>query len=429
MPESLSTPQMLGNVPAHITLSANATDLIRRIFQQQHALQLQQQQQQNAQQQQKQKHTISESKSIRSTSSSPDNGHERNDAGESLDGEDEETRPESVGSSSPQSPPPTAASTSRSSSRGNNNNTSNNPNSIRPQRKLKIYGVEEKLDIIDYAKIIGNRAAGREYNVAESSIREWRKNEAKLRTQAENARSTQNPNVEKEEFYKKLYGALVTYINTEGDGITWKMVRDKCKELWDKWGNGFPEGQVSMHLQGWVARFIQKAREAKDIPEVPPPIPTTNNSSTSNSSLINGITMVPTSSAVDLSPSTATSSSSSTTTSTSVSQQPPAKRSRISNNSNESNISTSKVTRNTSSSTSTSKPSKSTTLSSFVPPSQTTTTTPKSRRKNVAPKRVNDATLKTSTTMPLDLSTRKSTDSKKLSSDVENDEDNAIEVC
>jgi hypothetical protein len=213
MPESLSTPQMLGNLPAHITLSANATDLIRRIFQQQHALQLQQQQQQNAQQhqQQNQKHTISESKSIRSTSSSPDNGHERNDAGVSLDGEDEETRPESVGSSSPQSPPLTAASTSRSSSRGNNNNTSNNPNSIRPQRKLKIYGVEEKLDIIDYAKIIGNRAAGREYNVAESSIREWRKNEAKLRTQAENARSTQNPNVEKEEFYKKLYGALVSF--------------------------------------------------------------------------------------------------------------------------------------------------------------------------------------------------------------------------
>ena len=48
-------------------------------------------------------------------------------------------------------------------------------------RRLKLYSVEEKLDIIDYAKIIGNRAAGREFNVAESSIREWRKNEDKLR--------------------------------------------------------------------------------------------------------------------------------------------------------------------------------------------------------------------------------------------------------
>lgn len=40
---------------------------------------------------------------------------------------------------------------------------------------------DEKIDIIDYAKVIGNRAAGREFNVAESSIREWRKNEDRLR--------------------------------------------------------------------------------------------------------------------------------------------------------------------------------------------------------------------------------------------------------
>ena len=40
--------------------------------------------------------------------------------------------------------------------------------------------IEEKLDIISFAKQMGNRAAGREYNVAESSIREWRKNEERL---------------------------------------------------------------------------------------------------------------------------------------------------------------------------------------------------------------------------------------------------------
>uniref|UniRef100_A0A0N4U169 HTH psq-type domain-containing protein n=1 Tax=Dracunculus medinensis TaxID=318479 RepID=A0A0N4U169_DRAME len=48
-------------------------------------------------------------------------------------------------------------------------------------RKLKQYVLKEKLDIIDYAKVIGNRAAGREFSVAESSIREWRKNEHRLR--------------------------------------------------------------------------------------------------------------------------------------------------------------------------------------------------------------------------------------------------------
>ena len=77
---------------------------------------------------------------------------------------------------SPSSPvePETPPSSRPPSSRGTHGGS-------RPQRKLKIYGVDEKLDIIDYAKVIGNRAAGREYNVAESSIREWRKNENKLR--------------------------------------------------------------------------------------------------------------------------------------------------------------------------------------------------------------------------------------------------------
>ncbi|EFP00630.1 hypothetical protein CRE_21236 [Caenorhabditis remanei] len=47
-------------------------------------------------------------------------------------------------------------------------------------RTLKQYSIDEKLVIISHAKNHGNRAAGREFNVAESSIREWRKNENKL---------------------------------------------------------------------------------------------------------------------------------------------------------------------------------------------------------------------------------------------------------
>uniref|UniRef100_A0A1I7V2S4 BrkDBD domain-containing protein n=1 Tax=Caenorhabditis tropicalis TaxID=1561998 RepID=A0A1I7V2S4_9PELO len=47
-------------------------------------------------------------------------------------------------------------------------------------RTLKQYSIDEKLAIISHAKNHGNRAAGREFNVAESSIREWRKNENKL---------------------------------------------------------------------------------------------------------------------------------------------------------------------------------------------------------------------------------------------------------
>ncbi|KAJ1372359.1 hypothetical protein KIN20_034497 [Parelaphostrongylus tenuis] len=67
--------------------------------------------------------------------------------------------------------------------------------SAAPSRTLK-YSVDEKLEIIEFAKGNGNRAAGREYNVAESSIREWRKNEEKLRAanslESERQRLTEN---------------------------------------------------------------------------------------------------------------------------------------------------------------------------------------------------------------------------------------------
>ncbi|VDM47010.1 unnamed protein product [Toxocara canis] len=71
--------------------------------------------------------------------------------------------------------------------RSANGNVRNGERPSQKGRKLKQYVLEEKLDIIDYAKVIGNRAAGREFNVAESSIREWRKNEQRLRSMFETA--------------------------------------------------------------------------------------------------------------------------------------------------------------------------------------------------------------------------------------------------
>uniref|UniRef100_A0A1I7XM73 BrkDBD domain-containing protein n=1 Tax=Heterorhabditis bacteriophora TaxID=37862 RepID=A0A1I7XM73_HETBA len=60
-------------------------------------------------------------------------------------------------------------------------NCSISPFAVSSATVFQQYSIEEKLEIIDFAKNNGNRAAGREYNVAESSIREWRKNEDKLR--------------------------------------------------------------------------------------------------------------------------------------------------------------------------------------------------------------------------------------------------------
>ncbi|WKY09302.1 hypothetical protein Q1695_002006 [Nippostrongylus brasiliensis] len=74
-----------------------------------------------------------------------------------------------------------AGGATRNARKSRKRKNSEDSTSAAPSRTLKQYSVDEKLEIIEFAKGNGNRAAGREYNVAESSIREWRKNEEKLR--------------------------------------------------------------------------------------------------------------------------------------------------------------------------------------------------------------------------------------------------------
>uniref|UniRef100_A0A7I4YRQ5 BrkDBD domain-containing protein n=1 Tax=Haemonchus contortus TaxID=6289 RepID=A0A7I4YRQ5_HAECO len=74
-----------------------------------------------------------------------------------------------------------AGGATRNARKSRKRKNSEDSTSAAPSRTLKQYSVDKKLEIIEFAKGNGNRAAGREYNVAESSIREWRKNEEKLR--------------------------------------------------------------------------------------------------------------------------------------------------------------------------------------------------------------------------------------------------------
>ncbi|KAG8223627.1 hypothetical protein J437_LFUL003495 [Ladona fulva] len=47
----------------------------------------------------------------------------------------------------------------------------------RKAKTRKSYTAQFKLEVIQFAKESGNRAAGRKFNVNEASVREWRKNE------------------------------------------------------------------------------------------------------------------------------------------------------------------------------------------------------------------------------------------------------------
>ncbi|KHJ98505.1 hypothetical protein OESDEN_01522 [Oesophagostomum dentatum] len=95
-----------------------------------------------------------------------------------------------------------AGGATRNARKSRKRKNSEDSTSAAPSRTLKQYSVDEKLEIIEFAKGNGNRAAGREYNVAESSIREWRKNEEKLRSV--NSSSTESERTRQSEVTRKV---------------------------------------------------------------------------------------------------------------------------------------------------------------------------------------------------------------------------------
>uniref|UniRef100_A0A0N5AP39 HTH CENPB-type domain-containing protein n=1 Tax=Syphacia muris TaxID=451379 RepID=A0A0N5AP39_9BILA len=134
-------------------------------------------------------------------------------------------------------------------------------------RKLKQYVLEEKLDIIDYAKVIGNRAAGREFNVAESSIREWRKNEQRLRAMLETASersridSTQRRPLSEDLEKALVYNLQLLHIASQSEvPLTWNAIKEKANDIWNKIceKDNDIKGRNFAANMGWIARFIKR---------------------------------------------------------------------------------------------------------------------------------------------------------------------------
>uniref|UniRef100_A0AC35TGP8 HTH CENPB-type domain-containing protein n=1 Tax=Rhabditophanes sp. KR3021 TaxID=114890 RepID=A0AC35TGP8_9BILA len=147
-------------------------------------------------------------------------------------------------------------------------------NNIPKVRKMKLYPVESKLDIIDLAKFIGNRAAGREFNVAESSIREWKKNEVKLRTALRhdlerNCGDYDQLMKSKLALENEIDVKLIEYV-TSVHGISWYQVKEKAltiaQTIYAKVPLSLPRIDINL---GWVARFMTRCENV--IPKIPPP--------------------------------------------------------------------------------------------------------------------------------------------------------------
>ncbi|VDN07209.1 unnamed protein product [Thelazia callipaeda] len=131
-------------------------------------------------------------------------------------------------------------------------------------RKLKQYVLEEKLDIIDYAKVIGNRAAGREFNVAESSIREWRKNEQRLRSMFETTpERSRLDGGGRRPVSEDLEKGLLQYVASKNDSntsLTWHDIKEKANSLWKEicdQNPGCTDRGFTANM-GWVARFVRR---------------------------------------------------------------------------------------------------------------------------------------------------------------------------
>uniref|UniRef100_A0A1I7RSH1 HTH CENPB-type domain-containing protein n=2 Tax=Bursaphelenchus xylophilus TaxID=6326 RepID=A0A1I7RSH1_BURXY len=154
-------------------------------------------------------------------------------------------------------------------------------------RKLKLYSVDEKIDIIDYAKVIGNRAAGREFNVAESSIREWRKNEERLRSQSErSANGAQRVELLYPHVISSLDAKLVEFIDKSAD-LDWYSIRDKARELWPSIAKNAEADDVDKEINitmGWVTRFMDRNKDR--VPRIAPPVIATANAANGHNASI-----------------------------------------------------------------------------------------------------------------------------------------------
>uniref|UniRef100_A0A183CAM8 HTH CENPB-type domain-containing protein n=1 Tax=Globodera pallida TaxID=36090 RepID=A0A183CAM8_GLOPA len=155
-----------------------------------------------------------------------------------------------------------------------------------PTRSITSRRATKKVDIIDYAKCIGNRAAGREFNVAESSIREWRKNEEKIRRQAETTSGcTQHFELAQPTILAWIDDELVKMVDEKCEECAdWYGIATKAQKLWaDRVENSEQlDGSEMKVTMGWVSRFMR--RNEHRVPKIAPPIIATGNVPSSGSS-------------------------------------------------------------------------------------------------------------------------------------------------
>ena len=114
------------------------------------------------------------------------------------------------------------------------------------------YTAEFKLQTVRYALKNGNRAAGREFNVDEKMVRNWRKNESALELMPRNKRANRTGSTK----FPQLENDLSRFIREKrasGRAITTVIIRRKAKEIAKERGlTNFVGGP------SWCNRFMKR---------------------------------------------------------------------------------------------------------------------------------------------------------------------------
>lgn len=117
------------------------------------------------------------------------------------------------------------------------------------------FTAELKLKIISVAEEIGNRAAGRKYDVDEACIREWRRKKTTLQNANRDRRSFRGP---KTGAYPELEAGLAEFIQERrdrGHAVSTEMAQMEALRLAKVQGIPFNQFRAS---RGWFHRFMKR---------------------------------------------------------------------------------------------------------------------------------------------------------------------------
>ena len=119
-------------------------------------------------------------------------------------------------------------------------------------KRLRSFTVNEKLKVINEAEIIGNRAAGRKYDIDESCIRDWRKKKDLFLNSSGDRRAFRGQSAQFPEIERILYNYIIERREL-GYGVSTEMCQLKALQIAKE--HSTPAFKAS---RGWIRNFYQR---------------------------------------------------------------------------------------------------------------------------------------------------------------------------